>query len=254
MGLRRELFGISISMSAVPSGGAITASESSPGLRLSQLRSAVQPSGQTDAGAWTWGRAFRTHLWRDNCILTAPGTHESHHTIRPPLQPRLRLWLWLQSLDPAEDWWDFCIQMAQTHENTSSSKGLQDLWKFHSWFFGSQLGNYGLNLQRVRGWSVLPKLHITALSKAAGPDQQVGGKNTAQGGRHQLIQVILELWITMIHFLQNWPQLCIDLNFSVTTAIPLGNKDSTRVRAFQEGDVISQHDRSRVSSAPQNAQ
>ena len=116
-----------------------------------------------------WGQASCTHLSRDNCILIAPGTRKSHRKVRPPLQPPLRLQPGLQSLDPAEGWWDFCIQKAQTHENRWSSKGLQDFWKFHSWFFGSPLGNHGLNLQGVWGWLVLPKQHITAHSKAAGP-------------------------------------------------------------------------------------
>lgn len=32
--------------------------------------------------------------------------------------------------DPAEDWWEFCIQEAQTHGNMQSSKGLQEFGNF----------------------------------------------------------------------------------------------------------------------------
>lgn len=115
-----------------------------------------------------WGKASHVPLSRDNRIPRAPGTCKSHHKVLPPL---LCLWLQpeLQSLDPAEVWWESCIQEAQAHGNMQSCKGLQGFCSFFSWFSGSQIENHSLNLQWVRGWSVLHKLHITAHSKAAGP-------------------------------------------------------------------------------------
>lgn len=64
---------------------------------------------------------------------------------------------------------------------------------------------------------------------------QGGGKIRAWEGEYQLIWVIFELWITVTHFCQNWPQFSIVLTFPVTKAIPPGNKDETLVREFQEG-------------------
>lgn len=92
---------------------------------------------------------------------------------------------------------------SRTLENTEPSKGLQDL-KIS--FFGSWSENHGLYRQPVWGWLALPKPAAKLL------DQQGSGKNGAWGGGHQLIWLVLELWITVTHFFRNGSQFRIVLD------------------------------------------
>lgn len=106
-------------MSAVPSGGVIAAWEG--WAEPSQGRTATR----TDGHRVEVGRGIPGVLPGDSSILRAPGagrgtTRCCHLCCTSPAAARL------QSLDPAEDWWEFCIQEAQTQASVQPPKELQE--------------------------------------------------------------------------------------------------------------------------------
>lgn len=164
MGLRRELFWISKSMSAVPSGGVITAQESWAELRPSRLGEAVQPPGQTDTGAWMWGEASHVHLSRDNSILRAPGTCKGHHQMLPPLSHLSGCSQNFRASTQLRTGGNSASRRLKHMETCSPLRGYKTFVIFSRDFLENHL-----NPLWVRGWSALHKQHITAHSKAAAP-------------------------------------------------------------------------------------